>query len=356
MRTSLKLRSGATIPCISKRTAQEKHMLTRTELGRLHLMPKGEPAAFCNNADDTLLLFFDSDNVVEAPPELWYRPATSSETMTLPSGNVIEKMGAKRAATLGFYTAERLKRMNLEPVEEPTAYTVSRHDRSTVYFYDKKTAAKLPLMCVKCGQAVRVRKKLCEACYEEDLAVRREEGNAYRNAYYGMARERILFFDLELTGFYDRDEIISITIINGKGELIMNTLVKPSHTKKWKKTEKIHNITPEMVADAPLLSELTDRIKDIFAGADKLIAYGVSTDFSHIKYIYETEAEREALHAKVHCCANEFVRYIHVTHASLSDAMACLGIEWEGVAHSSIADTYGCWRVWEALFPHYYAD
>ena len=72
-----------------------------------------------------------------------------------------------------------------------------------------------------------------------------------------------------------------------------------------------------------------------------------------------TEKERKELYSKIRCCANEFVRYIHehrpdIEHASLTDAMACFGIEWEGVAHTSIADTIGCMKVWERLFPHYY--
>ena len=34
--------------------------------------------------------------------------------------------------------------------------------------------------------------------------------------------------------------------------------------------------------------------------------------------------------------------------------MECLGIDWDGIPHSSIADTYACMRVWEKLFPNYY--
>ena len=158
---------------------------------------------------------------------------------------------------------------------------------------------------------------------------------------------------------YDHDEIISISITNALGEVIMDTLVKPVRNKKWKRTEKIHGITPEMVQDSPTLEELTPRIKEIFAECDNLIAYGVSTDYSHIKYIYETQAEREALHDKTRCCANEFVRYIHehrpdVVHASLVDAMDTMGIAWDGIPHTSIADTIACQKVWDALFPHYY--
>lgn len=354
----MQLRSGVTIHEISKDEANSKNYLTRQSLSKMHLMPSGEPIAFEVAPDGNIIYYFTPDKVVEAPPEMWYSPRAKVEPMTLESGTVIERMSIKRAASCGYYTKERLLQMNYETVEEPVAYT-QRADKSILYFYDKRTAKRLPLMCVKCGRHIRFKKKLCEACYEEDMAIRRAEGDAHRSAYYGMDPEKVLFFDLELTGFYDRDEILSITIVDATGKLIMDTLVKPVHTKKWKRTEKIHGITPEMVEDAPTLEEIIPTIKEIFAAADNLIAYGVSTDFSHIKTIYATEAERDALHEKIRCCANEYVRYIHehrpdLINASLIDAMDCFSIEWEGTPHSSLADTIACRKVWAALFPHYY--
>ena len=327
-------------------------------LRQLHLMPDGSPVAYDYNPDGSVMYYFDPDNVIEADPELWYFPESITETMTLENGTVIEKMNSKRAAAMGYYSKDALEKMNLEVIEEPVGYNI-RRDKSVTYFYDKRTTIKMPLMCIKCGKDVRFKKKLCKSCYEEELAVRRAEGDIHRNASYGMQRERVLFFDLELTGFYDRDEIISISICDGTGKIIMNTYVRPTHTKKWKRTEKIHGITPEMTVDSPTLEELTPEIKEIFANADAIIAYGVSTDYSHIKKIYETEKEQLALHDKIRCCANEFVRYIHehrpdVLHASLTDAMECLGIDWEGIAHTSIADTIACRAVWETLFPNYY--
>ena len=358
MENVLKLRSGANVRRIGKKEADSKNYLTRETLRQLHLMPEGSPVAFDYNEDGSVMYYFDPDTVVEADPELWYAPDAKVETITLPSGSVIEKMGSKKAATLGYYTKEALVRMNLEAVEEPVAYNI-RRDKSTVYFYDKKTTVRMPLMCIKCGQAVRFKKKLCRDCYEEEMVERRAEGDAHRSAFYGMQRERVLFFDLELTGFYDRDEIISISVCDGTGNMIMDTLVRPVHTKKWKRTEKIHGITPEMTEGQPTLEELTPAIKEMFANADAIIAYGVSTDYSHIKKIYETEEEQNALHDKIRCCANEFVRYIHehrpdVMHASLTDAMECLGISWDGIAHTSVADTIACRAVWERLFPNYY--
>ena len=360
MKEMMTLRSGAKIPQISPDEAERKNYLTRNGLARMHLMASGDPIAFDRTEDGSITYFFDPARVVEAPPELWYAPAVKTEAMTLPSGSEIVRMSTKRAAICGYFTKERLAQMHYDIIEEPVAYTL-RADKTPIYFYDKKTAVRQPLMCVRCEKEIRYRRKLCAACFEKDLAVRRAEGDLYRNSSFGMKRERTLFFDLELTGVYHHDEIISISITDGTGRVIMDTLVKPAHTKKWKRTEKIHGITPEMVADAPLLRDLTPEIKEIFAGADVLIAYGVSTDYSHIKMIYETEEEREALHKKTRCASNEFVRfqqehYPNRIHASLSDAMECLGIEWEGVAHTSIADTIGCARVWEKLFPNYYEN
>lgn len=82
-----------------------------------------------------------------------------------------------------------------------------------------------------------------------------------------MQRERVLFFDLELTGIYDHDEILSISIVDATGKVIMDTLIRPTHNKRWKRTEKIHGITPDMVVDAPTLAEVTPRVKEIFADA-----------------------------------------------------------------------------------------
>ena len=357
LKPSVKTRSGVSLPCLTRKEAGAKNLLTREELYQIHLLPGKEPVAYSYVDENTVIYYFDPESVIEAPPELWF--GAKSEPLTLESGTVIQRMSIKRAAAYGYYTKERLKQMNCETLEEPVAYT-RKADKSTVYFYDKKTAIKLPLMCIKCGKKVRFKKKLCEDCYEEDLSQRRIEGDRHRNAFYAMDRERVLFFDLELTGFYDRDEIISISIVNANGEIIMDTLIKPDHTKKWKRTEKIHGITPEMTENSPTLVELTPKIKEIFAGADNIIAYGVSTDYSHIKHIYP-ESEWDALHDKVRCCANEFVRYAHehrpdVEHASLIDAMACFEIEWEGVPHSSIADTIACMKVWEKLFPNYYKE
>lgn len=359
MSNSETMNAGSRIPCLSPEEAERRHYLSLDLLNLMHLAPVGEPVACAVGKDGRTVYYFDPNRVVEADPELWYRSANEPrETQTLENGTVVEKMGTKRAAALGYYTAERLDQMNYDVVAEPVAYT-TRNDGSKIFFYDKRAAIRRPLLCVVCGKNPRCKRKMCLDCFEKDLAVRRAEGDDYRAVAHHMDRDRVLFFDLELTGVYDHDEIISVSIMNALGDVLMDTLVKPLHKKKWSRTEKIHGITPAMVQDAPTLDELIPSIKEMFDNADNLIAYGVSTDYSHIKYIYDSESEQEALRRKTRCAATEFVRYQNEhfpdnTHASLVDAMATMGITWEGIPHSSIADTIGCMKVWEALFPNYY--
>lgn len=371
MGNSMELRSGKTIPQIRKTDAEKKNYLTDALLEMMHLMPKGDPVGYDLDAEGNPEFFYDPERVVPAPMEHWDRPVAPcpqkeeplpeiplNDPILLESGKQIGRLNVRRAAQLGLYSAERLASMHYETSEEPVAY-YKRSNGTTIYLYDRRTAIRLPLPCVKCGRGERFRHKLCKVCYEEEMAERRAQGDAHRAEQYHMDRSRVLFFDLELTGVYDHDEIISISVVDANGKVVMDTLIRPVHTKRWKRTEKIHGITPEMVKDKPTLAEVTPEIKALFADADNLIAYGVSTDYSHIKYIYETEAERDALRRKTRCCANEFVRYAHehcpdLMHMSLTDAMAHFAVEWDGVAHSSIADTIGCMKVWEKLFPHYY--
>jgi hypothetical protein len=200
----MKLRSGATIYQIESAEAEKKNYLTRQTLSLMHLMPSGDPIAFDVAPDGDIIYYFDPARVTEAPPETWYFPRAKKDTMTLESGTVISRMSAKNAASCGYYSAERLKRMHYEPIEEPVAYTV-KADKSILYFYDKRTANKLPQMCVKCGKDIRYKKKLCEACYAEELAIRRAEGDAHRSAFYNKDRAKVLFFDLDVSVRQQRD-------------------------------------------------------------------------------------------------------------------------------------------------------
>lgn len=86
---------------------------------------------------------------------------------------------------------------------------------------------------------------------------------------------KILFYDLETTGLSpnQNDEILQLAVINGNGEVLMNTLVKPMHKRKWTDAEAIHGISPEMVKDAPDIFDILNRLQELINDAEWLVGY-----------------------------------------------------------------------------------
>ena len=90
---------------------------------------------------------------------------------------------------------------------------------------------------------------------------------------------KILVYDLETTGLQaGSDEIIQLAIVDGNGNELINTYVKPIHKRKWDKAEAVNGISPEMVSDAPVMPALLNKIQELIYDADWLVGYN-STKF-----------------------------------------------------------------------------
>lgn len=71
-----------------------------------------------------------------------------------------------------------------------------------------------------------------------------------------------VYLDLETTGLDPGDnEVLEIAIIDDKGEILLNTLLKPTHRQRWPKAQSIHGISPKMVKDAPSIEAIADDIR-----------------------------------------------------------------------------------------------
>ncbi len=94
----------------------------------------------------------------------------------------------------------------------------------------------------------------------------------------------LIVFDTETTGVdSSNNEIIQISIIDGLGNILLNSYVKPYWSNNWDEAAKIHHITPEMVADAPYPHELVSKVLTIFESAKTLVAYNGEFDLRFLE-------------------------------------------------------------------------
>lgn len=94
----------------------------------------------------------------------------------------------------------------------------------------------------------------------------------------------IVCFDTETTGIYTyNNEILQVSFVDGEGNVLLNSLVKPVNRKQWPDAQKINGISPKMVKDAPTLADLAPAIRGILASAKVLVAYNMDFDVSFLK-------------------------------------------------------------------------
>lgn len=85
---------------------------------------------------------------------------------------------------------------------------------------------------------------------------------------------RTVVLDIETTGIdRNEDEVLQISMIDGKGNVLVNSLVRPYWTESWDGAMAVNGITPEMVEDAPLFEELAPAVKGYLREAERVITY-----------------------------------------------------------------------------------
>ncbi len=156
---------------------------------------------------------------------------------------------------------------------------------------------------------------------------------------------RILAFDTETTGVTNEDEILQLSIVNEKEEVVLSTYFKPEKHFSWDSAMKVNHITPEMVKKAPLARQYRSLLQEIFSKADVVVAHNASFDVRMLKNIgVVIPAE------KVFCTCNAFKQERKEGHHTLMDAVLfyCPQAkrDLEGSAHNALPDTIAALRVY----------
>ena len=118
-----------------------------------------------------------------------------------------------------------------------------------------------------------------------------------------------VIIDTETTGLTEYDEIIEIAIINMRGEVLLDTLVKPTRQIPPEVTE-INHITNEMVADAPAWGNVFPKVLDIIF-KNKWLAWNSGFDARMLEQTFLSTGF--FAHATPHHVA-QYVSRIHTSH------------------------------------------
>ena len=153
-------------------------------------------------------------------------------------------------------------------------------------------------------------------------------------------------FDTETTGLSpfgeDADEILTISAIDRKGNVLFDGLYRPAHKKEWPYASRVNGIYPADVKDAPTIESDLPALKELFAKADEVIGYNVGFDLGFLAAIGVVPREDAVITDTMLDYAREIGKWdeFHGDYKwhKLVEAADHIGYEWTGKAHGSLAD------------------
>jgi DNA polymerase III subunit epsilon len=156
---------------------------------------------------------------------------------------------------------------------------------------------------------------------------------------------RVVYLDTETTGFGKRAEIVDVAVVDGGGQVLFESLVRPTR-RIPAEVIAIHGITNADVKDAPEWCDLYDDVRDVLAGR-RIVVYNVVFDRQMVTQACEQYA-LEAPEADWECAMKRFAGF----HGSwdpgkrwyrfqkLERAVLAFGAEPGG--HRAAADALAC--------------
>lgn len=179
--------------------------------------------------------------------------------------------------------------------------------------------------------------------------------DAHNWATQVLREPNVVFLDTETTGLGEDAEIIDIAIVDREGQVLLDTLVRPSDMIPVSATD-IHGIDDPAVADAPgwdTVYPLVGRILDQYG---PVVVY--NSDFDR-RVLSQTNALYGLPDFSVewHCAMRQHAAYVGVWHEKygtwrwhkLMDALRMMGGQAPGVQHRALQDTEACRQIVHAM-------
>lgn len=162
-----------------------------------------------------------------------------------------------------------------------------------------------------------------------------------------------LILDTETTGLGDDAEVVEISVIDAQGNVLLNSLVRPSKPIPQEATD-IHGITDAMVVSAPTWDQLHQQFTDVISNTEQpLVIYNDAYDIRILNNTARIYGIRPAYftsgtvrnYDSVHCAMHAYAEFYgqwddyrgQYKWQKLTNAVKQCGHEVEG-AHRSLSD------------------
>ena len=184
-------------------------------------------------------------------------------------------------------TKKQLGELGLSPLKPSGVIQTRKYD---VFLYDstnpescrpKRKPSPKQLETLAANRLKAKIKRDYREWYREVGFIERDRVSAVFWAREQLNQKDWVILDTETTGLYDA-EIVEIAIINHRGEMLLDTLIKPSIPIPAEVTE-IHGISDAMVADAPTFPEVYPRI-DAALNNKQVLIYNSAFDIKILNY------------------------------------------------------------------------
>lgn len=166
-----------------------------------------------------------------------------------------------------------------------------------------------------------------------------------------MTTKNCVYLDTEGTGLSPSTAcLLEIAIADDDGRELVNSLIRPSPLiTSWPEAQRVHGITPDMVAGAPSLDDLAQQIQEVVRDRDVII-YNAPFDTGFLGQLLDGARSVQCCMAAYAEQAGQWSEY-HQSYRfiSLRDATRAVHYVWSGTAHRAMADALACRAVWQYL-------
>lgn len=166
----------------------------------------------------------------------------------------------------------------------------------------------------------------------------------------------LIVIDTETTGLNSfHCELLQVSIIDGDGNVLYDSYIKPILEKEWKEAERVNGISPEMVKNAPTaLSELP-KIAKILMSAKEVVGYNTEFDLGFLSE-YGCHVSSSAIivdvmrdFAKIYGEWNEY--FEDYKWQKLSTCAAYYNFDWGDLqAHNSLSDCFATLHCYKNMY------